>query len=592
MGITKLENQNLNDDSITSSKTTGMSVDSSKINAAITNDDISPSASLATTKLDTSSIPSSQFVKMNGTAGTIDTQGLDEATFNIGLLGFKMAVTEGLTIFNLVDGIVDEFNNEGGIDTTENSNAIYDSTSDFYTNQQLGPVPSPQRTTITSPTTYNVEPTIQTVNVLVVGGGGAGGGAGPSPANAFGGGGGAGGLIYYPGYPVTPGGSISVVIGAGGTGAENEYGGKGTDSSFGPLIGEGGGGGYDYASPYPDFTVFDSRVNGGSGGGPGNHPQFYNRPGEETQTDNHPIPISPAGTNAIDQSPNLNLGGSYGNDSGTASTYTGPSPGGSGNPGGGAGGGGAGEVGGNFQPSTPPSYQSLGGKGGDGLYYDIADGSTPIGYAGGGEAAGYGTDAARQAGVATTPQNFGAGLAGQEGTSSPSYNPWPQKPYFHAIETPNKFDGMDAIANRGSGGGGGHNHGQQPSGTGFGGDGGSGVVIVAEDTFLNSNTSMTLISDTFTATSTPSKARLVIFAEISDDLNTDINASVTRDNTTFNAVTLTDEGYQVGASGIKIFSGSTPLTGSASPQVQLRWKIVGSSMTGANKIHGVSLQWA
>ena len=540
----------------------------------ITDAKISPSASITSTKTEIAT-------------DLTDTNN----PFNIGVLGFKHAVNEGLTIFNLVDGIVDEFNSEGGIDTAENSNAIYDSTSDFYTNQQSGPVPSPQRTTITSPTTYNVEPTIQTVNVLVVGGGGAGGGAGPSPANAFGGGGGAGGLIYYPGYPVTPGGSISVVIGAGGTGAENEYGGKGTDSSFGTLIGEGGGGGYDYASPYPDFTVFDSRVNGGSGGGPGNHPQFYNRPGEETQTNNHPIPISPAGINAIDQTPNLNLGGSYGNDSGTASTYSGPTPGGSGTPGGGAGGGGAGEVGGNFQPSTPPSYQSLGGKGGDGLYYDIADGSTPIGYAGGGEAAGYGTDAARQAGVATTPQNFGAGLAGQEGTSSPSYNPWPQKPYFHAIETPNRFDGMDAIANRGSGGGGGHNHGQQPAGTAFGGDGGSGVVIVAEDTFLNSNTSMTLISDTFTANATPSKARIVLFAELPDGTS-DFTVSATRDNTTFNSITLTDEGFQAGSSGIKIFSGSTPLTGSASPQVQLRWKIIGSSLTGANKIHGVALQWA
>ena len=83
-----------------------------------------------------------------------------------------------------------------------------------------------------------------------------------------------------------------------------------------------------------------------------------------------------------------------------------------------------------------------------------------------------------------------------------------------------------------------------------------------------------------------------MFAEISDDLNTDINASVTRDNTTFNSVTLTDEGYQTGSSGVKIFSGSTPLTGSANPQVQLRWKIVGSSLAGENKIHGVALQWA
>ena len=49
-----------------------------------------------------------------------------QTPFNIGVLGFKHAVNEGLTIFNLVDGIVDEFNSEGGIDTAENSNAIYD----------------------------------------------------------------------------------------------------------------------------------------------------------------------------------------------------------------------------------------------------------------------------------------------------------------------------------------------------------------------------------------------------------------------------------------------------------------------------------
>ena len=132
----------------------------------ITDAKISPSASITSTKTEIAT-------------DLTDTNN----PFNIGVLGFKHAVNEGLTIFNLVDGIVDEFNNEGGIDTAENSNAIYDSTSDFYTNQQSGPVPSPQRTTITSPTTYNVEPTIQTVNVLVVCGGGAGGGAGNIPAN-------------------------------------------------------------------------------------------------------------------------------------------------------------------------------------------------------------------------------------------------------------------------------------------------------------------------------------------------------------------------------------------------------------------------
>ena len=134
--------------------------------------------------------------------------------------------------------------------------------------------------------------------------------------------------------------------------------------------------------------------------------------------------------------------------------------------------------------------------------------------------------------------------------------------------------------------------GTTPAGVGLGGIGGSGIIVVAESKGDVASSSMTLISDTFTALTTPSKARLVIFAEIEDDLNTDINASVTGDNTTFNAVTLTDEGYSTGSSGVKIFSGSTTLTGSASPQVQLRWKIVGSNQANTNKIHGVALQWA
>ena len=55
---------------------------------------------------------------------------------------------------------------------------------------------------------------------------------------------------------------------------------------------------------------------------------------------------------------------------------------------------------------------------------------------------------------------------------------------------------------------------------------------------------------------------------------------------------MTDNGYVTGSSGAKIFTGSTPLTGTASPQVQVRWKIVGAGLSHVNTIHGVSLQWA
>lgn len=80
--------------------------------------------------------------------------------------------------------------------------------------------------------------------LLVVAGGG---GVGTSSGN---GGGGGGGVILEEDYPVTPGATISVVVGVGGA-----AGGKGGDSKFGDLTAEGGG--------------LGSSGDGGSGGGGG-----------------------------------------------------------------------------------------------------------------------------------------------------------------------------------------------------------------------------------------------------------------------------------------------------------------------------------
>ena len=226
--------------------------------------------------------------------------------------------------------------------------------------------------------------------------------------------------------------------------------------------------------------------------------------------------------------------------------------------------------------------------GGAGLPYDIADGSTPIVYAGGGGGAG-----GYPMPSTYSPEAPGGGGRGRGGTHSQAEpaDATPQNPLLNGTSPP-QFGPQIAALSFGGGGGGGGNTGSPGTVPSGGGNGGSGVVYVSVSITGSNSSSMTLISDTFTANATPSKARLVLFAEIPDDLNTDINASVTRDNTTFNSITLKDEGFQAGSSGIKIFSGSTPLTGSASPQVQLRWKIVGSSLTGQNKIHGVALQWA
>ena len=56
------------------------------------------------------------------------------ATMNVALLGFKMAVNDSLTVFNLVDGVVDEFHDESGTDESEGSNDLYCSSNDNYIN--------------------------------------------------------------------------------------------------------------------------------------------------------------------------------------------------------------------------------------------------------------------------------------------------------------------------------------------------------------------------------------------------------------------------------------------------------------------------
>ena len=477
----------------------------------------------------------------------IPTVGQDENAFNIGLLGFKIAVSEGLTIFNLVDGVVDEFNDETGVDTPENSNATYDSSSDFYSNQQAGPYPgSPYIVSdFTSPGTYTAPATTTAINLLVVGGGGGGGGSNPSFTA---GGGGAGGLIYLNDLPVTGGSTYAVTIGEGGengsaSASESSDGEDGGDTTFvySPsvnIIGEGGGGaGYLYADIRP----------GGSGGGASNQtppPSGSPSGGLGTQATNHPV----TGLSDFEGTPYPNSPpsfssegseqvGSFGNNAVGPQVF-------------GIAGAGAGA---SNEPTGHP--QGAGAEGGEGLDYNIIDGSTAVGFAGGGAA-----------GTWPTVQPSAEGGSGDEGGRSGG--------------DPNGL----AVASTGGGGGGTYSSTGKP--------GADGRVVVATSRTLVNNTSMTLISDTFTANSTPSTARIVLFAELPDGTS-DFTVSATRDNTNFDNITLTDEGYAAGSSGTKIFTGSTPLTGAAGgqPQVQLRWKIVGSSLTGNNKIHGVALQW-
>lgn len=287
--------------------------------------------------------------------------------------------------------------------------------------------------TFTSSGTFSVPVGKTSVDVLVVAGGG--GGSSVLTMPRFAAGAGAGGLIFRPGFTVTPGGTISVTVGCGG--GSNT---SGQDSVFGTLTAKGGGGGG------PDGGT--SLACGGSGGGD---------PGTGAGAAPGVQPTQPGDSGAYGfGSP----GGARGGPSNAA--------------GGGGGAGATGIAGGSSQgwqyvgeqypsgshPSFPPPSANggPGGDGGIGLSFTIADGTTPVYYAGGGGGGGLLSHCFQY-----NPQGgLGGGGAGS-----------------HITFPGNGGPGGAGVANKGGGGGGASKGAAfQPGQTNPGGAGGKGVVIV------------------------------------------------------------------------------------------------------------------
>ncbi len=280
-------------------------------------------------------------------------------------------------------------------------------------------ISAPKFQTFTSSGTFSVPTGVSSVDTLVVAGGGIG--------KHFGGGGGAGGLIFMPGFPVTPGGTVSVTVGNGGTAetawpsaGPNNPAANGQDSVFGTLTAKGGGSG----GGYPGRAAGQ----GGSGGGASvDHPGGQ---GGATQ------PTQPDDSGAY----------GFGNPGGNS-----PGP----NSSNGGGGGGAGAAGGN---GAYPYANDPTGVGGIGRAYTIADGTSPVYYAGGGG----GTHMGNQPAGPTRGLggNGGGGNAGSEAPGSGA-----------------PLNGQSGTANRGGGGGA---PGQQGPGASSNAStaGGKGVVIV------------------------------------------------------------------------------------------------------------------
>jgi len=265
-------------------------------------------------------------------------------------------------------------------------------------------VSAPTYQSFTSSGTFSVPSGVSSVDVLVVAGGGA---AGPE----HGGGGGAGGLIYRPGFTVTPGGTITVTVGDGGvssasTGpADNpQPGWTGQDSVFGTLTAKGGGSGGNYHPGNSPGTVQgDPGGSAGGGAAPGSGPVPSGGPGTALQ------PTQPGESG--------NYG--FGNVGGAIAAVNAPYSS--------AGGGGAGGVG------ADGGASARAGNGGIGKAYTIADGTTSVYYAGGGGGGNYGPEGnypgtASQGGVggqggggdgnSLANDQSGPGQSGQNGTAN------------------------------------------------------------------------------------------------------------------------------------------------------------------------------
>jgi hypothetical protein len=479
---------------------------------------------------------------------------------NIALLGFKMAVNDGLTIFNLVDGVVDEFNDESGTDEAEGSNDIYCGTSDFYQNLSA-PVPISagfSMSTITEPDT-----SVSSTN----------------PANGSG----------TFGTFTVPSGLTSVAVkvwGAGGGGGYN-------CGTFGGETTGGGGGGYAAGTlaVTSEQTIYVNAGEGANGPampvGPG-YMGFYNGPGPAEPTtpgvgggglsglfsvdiSTQAIPCHSAPTAFIvagsGGSGNYNGGGpqdDYHGGAGGGLTGCAGGPAGAEQtanrgPVGEIGGGGSQSAGGQGGvPSPGPGQGTLfkGGRGG---------GSGGAGFYGGGAG------------------NFSPGPGHGSGGGGSSYYSHPQVSCGSTEEGSLSegggvsIPGYTASTNEGS-----------PVGSNLLGE--DGFVLIT-GTATGSTTSTTIVSTAFTSSSVATSARIVVFEENVDSptLNTDIIASVSRDGTNFTNATLTDSGYVTGSSGQRILTGQADISGQPSGQ-SMRWKLALANNTV--KIHGVALQWS
>ena len=574
MALSKIKGTGIADSSVTSAKIT---------DGTIVNADVSACAAIAASKV----------------SGAVTTTEVGAIEQNIGLLGFKMAVNDGLTVFNLVDGVVDEFHDESGTDEGEGSNDTYCSSNDNYINTSLSPAPfsagfghdavgGPGDGSVTEPDTstahsneegnyydansgphgpspphtpgYQCAPTDQAFGTFTVPTGmtsvdiqvwGAGGGGSQDEGNGGGGGGYAEGTLYV---NAGQGGKTSGPGGEPANGDRVAYFGGGEG---GHANGGGGGGWSGIASVTAENydTAPETYIVAGSGGGGGDNSRGGSGGGLQGIRGNE-------NTASLCSSSSLAGGGSQ--TAGGQGGVIGPSPapvsdGAGFNP---SGGPFPGDIlrGGFIYGGKAAGYSGGGGAGyyggGGGGFISFTDGG------GGGGSSYYGHPQMTSGSTEAGADNPMSGEGG--GTTQPNY-----------------------VANTNEGGVG-PGDGTHPSHV----PGENGFVLLTGTGQSPSTASTTIVSNAFTASSAPTTSRIVVFQETatgSPTLNTDIVASISRDGgSNFTTATLSDSGYVVGSSGQRILTGVATVSGQPSG-TSMRWKL--ALANNQSKIHGVSLQW-
>jgi hypothetical protein len=188
---------------------------------------------------------------------------------DLAILGFKVAANGSLAKYNLVDQIIDDFQDASGVDAGASTNEIRDSSGKYYSGGTSatpsvsgnydsttvdGDYTYYKWTTVTSSGTYTTD-VAQPYEYLVVAGGGGGGAS-------RGGGGGAGGMLSATGFSVAATTISGITVGAGGAGAtaSDGIGVSGSNSVFSTITSTGGGGGQGSGGS-------TDAGDGGSGGG-------------------------------------------------------------------------------------------------------------------------------------------------------------------------------------------------------------------------------------------------------------------------------------------------------------------------------------